>query len=189
MEGLFHSERFCGFVAIAKGGNGDVDRASTNWDPQGSDGKRREVLAMPGFSAEKSLGPPHGAYYQLAAAFSTHSVMVGSSITHVVNRAHILDRPVIVPAQACQGGPTRPPGCSDSCTYSISGCDRTCCVQVSPDQILCGVSHYNGPCPPAPPLPPSDCTTTGCRQGLVCCDCLASPICTTPAACQKACRL
>jgi len=33
--------------------------------PQGSDGKRREVLAMPGFSAEKSLGPPHGAYYLL----------------------------------------------------------------------------------------------------------------------------
>jgi hypothetical protein len=38
--------------------------------------------------------------------------------------------------------------------------------------------------------PPRDCTTTGCRPGLVCCDCLSPAVCTTEAHCRQVlCRL
>jgi len=38
------------------------------------------------------------------------------------------------------------------------------------------------------PTPPPDCTTTGCRKGLVCCDCTITH-CTTPAQCRRECLL
>jgi len=117
---------------------------------------------MPLFSAEKSVGPSHG-HYQLACVSPVTSRVMGDLIPKALSWTRVLDGATILPAQACQGGPSPPPGCHDSCTYSISGCDRTCCIQDSPDQIECGVTHYGGPCQ-APP-PPPDCTTTGCPAG------------------------
>jgi hypothetical protein len=37
--------------------------------------------------------------------------------------------------------------------------------------------------------PPPDCTTTGCKPGLVCCDCVSPARCTTPARCHQLCQL
>jgi hypothetical protein len=37
--------------------------------------------------------------------------------------------------------------------------------------------------------PPPDCTTTGCRAGLVCCDCISPARCTSPARCHQLCQL
>jgi hypothetical protein len=37
--------------------------------------------------------------------------------------------------------------------------------------------------------PPPDCTTTGCRPGLVCCDCVSPAPCTTQARCNQLCQL
>lgn len=37
--------------------------------------------------------------------------------------------------------------------------------------------------------PPPDCTTTGCRPGAVCCECVGPPMCTTPARCKFLCTL
>ena len=37
--------------------------------------------------------------------------------------------------------------------------------------------------------PPPDCTTTGCRPGLVCCECVSPAPCTTQARCNQLCQL
>jgi hypothetical protein len=37
--------------------------------------------------------------------------------------------------------------------------------------------------------PPPDCTTTGCRPGLVCCDCISPAPCTTHERCNQLCQL
>lgn len=42
--------------------------------------------------------------------------------------------------------------------------------------------------PPPPPPPPEDCTTRGCKNGLVCCDCTSPARCTTDAHCKELCR-
>jgi hypothetical protein len=40
-----------------------------------------------------------------------------------------------------------------------------------------------------PPPPPPDCTTTGCPQGRICCDCIDPPICIGQALCRRLCLL
>ncbi len=52
------------------------------------------------------------------------------------------------------------------------------CTCTSPD------CTWNCPVPPPP-----DCTTTGCKRGLVCCDCVEPPICTTRLNCRRLCLL
>jgi len=52
-----------------------------------------------------------------------------------------------------------------------------------------GLSHIFGELQPLsfPPPPPPDCTETGCRSGLVCCDCTLVH-CTTAQECQRECK-
>jgi hypothetical protein len=54
------------------------------------------------------------------------------------------------------------------------------------DSCVCTSPNCTWSCP-APP--PPDCTTTGCRRGLVCCDCVDPPRCTSPILCNRLCRL
>ena len=54
------------------------------------------------------------------------------------------------------------------------------------DSCVCTSPNCQWSCPVTTP---PDCTTTGCRPGLVCCDCVGPPRCTTPAICNRLCRL
>jgi len=54
------------------------------------------------------------------------------------------------------------------------------------DSCICTSPNCTWSCP-APP--PPDCTTTGCRRGLVCCDCIDPPRCTNPVICRRLCQL
>ena len=58
-------------------------------------------------------------------------------------------------------------------------------LTLAADSCVCTSPNCQWSCPVTPP----DCTTTGCRPGLVCCDCVGPPRCTTQAVCNRLCRL
>jgi hypothetical protein len=75
-----------------------------------------------------------------------------------------------------------PPGltmCSGQCVDTTS--DRANCG-------ACGNSCGRGTCVNSECNDPPDCTTLGCRSGLKCCTCTATPECITPKACTQACN-
>ncbi len=86
----------------------------------------------------------------------------------------------VTPATNCTSSST-PAGCTDDCTTScffwrcwVSSCRRTCCKQVSPDQILCGQETFDGPCPAVQPPPPPP---KPCPNGQRCCGSVSDGTC------------
>jgi hypothetical protein len=59
-------------------------------------------------------------------------------------------------------------------------------VMLAADSCVCTSPNCTWSCPLPPP---PDCTTTGCRRGQVCCDCVDPPRCTSPILCNRLCRL
>jgi hypothetical protein len=115
------------------------------------------IVNMPEFTAEASV-------YKTPRFYRGYS------------RTGDMDGSVFAPATNCTSSST-PSGCTDDCTIRCflwwcwtSSCTRTCCRQVSPDQILCGVQDFDGPCPAAPPPPPPPPPPPGCcPPGKRCC--------------------
>jgi hypothetical protein len=58
-------------------------------------------------------------------------------------------------------------------------------IRLAADSCVCTSPNCTWSCPVPPP---PNCTTTGCRPGLVCCDCgVGPPFCTTRAGCKFFC--
>ena len=78
-------------------------------------------------------------------------------------------------------------GLAAACVFGVIPLDDyTYCHDCLPESITEAVdSTLRGDGGPPPP----DCTTTGCRPGLVCCDCVSPAPCTTQARCNQLCQL
>src|SRR5713226_903700 len=147
-------------------------------------------IRLPGFRAEGALydsGPRHYVARTRAHVGATGvTPSQGDGCQHFCGPSGYTNCCITVPSSS-QPDATLVTQCCGPSLFPLYPWITVCPGQ--PVQKNCGFWFSLNPCrsvscdsPPQTP-PPPDCTTTGCRAGLVCCDCASPAVCTSKAWC------